>query len=94
MNVIKIIDVRVSGMLMDCYTDMDQTKTLESFGEVPFFALVSKRCLRTSSEEIYLRDIAIRNGTPSASNQSNLNAAESSGGDSLLSQPNLFHHEF
>lgn len=73
MNVVQIIDVRVSGMLMDCYTDMDQTRTLESFGEVPFFALVSKRCLRTSSEEIYLRDIA----SSSSDNQENIIATES-----------------
>lgn len=55
-SVVKFIDVRIPGMLMDCYTTIDETKTLESFGEVPFVALINNKCLKTASESFYVRD--------------------------------------
>ncbi|KAI9341092.1 hypothetical protein BD770DRAFT_399300 [Pilaira anomala] len=43
-------------MLMDCYATVDETKTLESFGEVPFVALINNKCLKTASESFYVQD--------------------------------------
>lgn len=55
-SAVRVIDVKIPGMLLDCYSTVNETKTLGSFGDAPFVALINNRCLKTASESIYIRD--------------------------------------
>ena len=58
LRAVKIVEVQIPGMLLDCHNGTEETTLLESFGDVPFVALLEISCLRTYSEQVYIQDKA------------------------------------
>lgn len=85
-----MIDVQISGMLKDCYSYTNQSVSLESFGDVPFDALISNRCLKTSFEDVYSKDKAAKESAESINLEEEPNSAvvvTDDGGNSIPTVP-------
>ncbi|CEP08772.1 hypothetical protein, partial, partial [Parasitella parasitica] len=50
---VKIINVKIPGMIVDCYSSSDGCITLDSLGSLPVCCYISAKCLRTASELIF-----------------------------------------